>query len=312
MSIRPFFCAVALFFAASSANALGMTGQPVPTNPVLRDAVRFSEDIISSHGDKGRSRPQLLVLIETNASIDLVERFAPALRDANTYTAVLATYDDALASETDPQKQTFIRYNTLRTIVARARYLTTTARRALLSRATTLAETLAKDNRSDAAVWEVTGDLYALKDDVPSAVGAYRRMVGIGSPSRAYYKTAQAYQRVGKWDKAIAAYEAGIRADSALGASARGKEARHLLYQGLASVYIASLREEDAVEALLLSAQVKMDADAPYPLRLEVAEVLLRRGYAKQVREYATAVLKLMPDDEGTLRLLAAASAATP
>lgn len=312
MPIRPFFCAVALFFVASSANALGMTGQSVPTNPVLRDAVRISEDIISPRGDKGRSRPQLLVLIETNASVDLVERFAPALRDANTYTAVLATYDDALASETDPQKQTFIRYNTLRTIVARAVYLPTTARRALLSRATTLAETLAKENRSDAAVWEVTGDLYALKEDISNAVAAYRRMGGTGLSPMASYKTAQAYQRVRNWDKAIAAYEAGIRADSTLGASASGKEPRHLLYQGLASVYLAEGREKDAVEALLLSARVKVDADAPYPLRLEVAEALLKRGYAKQVREYATAVLKLMPDDEGTLRLLAAASAANP
>ncbi|MBC8134719.1 MAG: hypothetical protein H8F28_02395 [Fibrella sp.] len=312
MPIRYFFCAIAVFFVASSAHALGMIGQPAPSELVLRNAVRSSQEIIAATGDRGRSRPQLLVLIETNASTDLVERFAPALRDANTYTAVLATYEDALASETDPKIQTFIRYNTLRTIVARAMYLPTTARRSLLTRATTLAETLAKENRADAAVWEATGDLYTLKDDIANAVAAYRRMGMSGSSSMASYKTAQAYQRIRNWDKARTAYETGTRADTALGSGASGKETRHLLYQGLASLYLAEGREKDAAEALLLSARVKADPAAPYPLRLEVAESLLKRGFAKQVREYATAVLKITPDDDGAKQLLTAADAVTP
>lgn len=289
-----------------------MIEQPSPTNLVLRDAVRFSQDIIAPGGDKGRSRPQLLVLIESNASTDLVERFAPALRDANTYTAVLATYEDALASETDSQVRSFIRYNTLRTIIGRAIYLPTTSRRAVLTRATDLAEMLAKENRADAGVWEATGDLYALKDDITNAVAAYRRMGASGSAPMASYKTAQAYQRVRNWDKARAAYEAGIRADTTRGAGGSGKESRHLLYQGLASLYLAEGREKDAAEALLLSARVKTDTATPYPLRLDIAESLLKRGFAKQVREYAAAVLKITPDDEGAKRLLAASDAATP
>jgi tetratricopeptide (TPR) repeat protein len=313
MPIRNLVCSVALIFAASAAHALGMSGQPSPGPAALRDAVRFSQEIIAPTGDKGRARPQLLVLIETNPTTDLVERFAPGLRDANTYTAVLSTYDDALIGETDPRKKTFIRYNMLKTIVARATFLPTTARRSLLARATELAETLAKENRSDAAVWEVTGDLYALKDDISNAVAAYRRMgAAPGLSAMASYKTAQAYQRVRNWDSARTAYEAGIRADSALGATAGGRETRHLLYQGLASLYLAEGRNSNAAEALLLSAKVKADADAPYPLRLDVAETLLKRGLAKPVREYAVAVLKITPDDEGAKRLLVAADAATP
>lgn len=288
-----------------------MNGQPTATPTVLNDAVRFTQDLISPSGEPGRSRAQLLVLLETNPTTDLVERLTPALRDANTYTAVLATYDDALSAETDPQRKTFIRYNMLKTIGARAGYLPTTARRSLLTRATELAETLAKENRSDPAVWEATGDLYALKEDVTNAVAAYRRMgAAPGQSAMASYKTAQAYQRVRNWGSARAAYEAGIRADTATGAAVSGREARHLLYQGLASAYLAEGRNSDAADALLLSAKVKVDPDAPYPLRLDVAESLLKRGYTKQVREYAAAVLKLTPDDEGAKRLLTSADAA--
>lgn len=289
-----------------------MGGQPAPTPAVLRDAVRFSQDIIATTGDKGRSRPQLLVLIDTHPTTDLVDRFAPALRDANTYTAVLATYEDALANETDAKAQSFIRYNLLRTVVERARYLPTTARRAALARAANLAEALAKDNRADAAVWEATGDLYTLKDDILNAVAAYRRMGTAGSAPMASYKTAIAYQRARDWDKAKAAYEAGIRADTSTGPVRSGGEPRHLLYHGLASLYLAQGRDKEAVAPLLLSAQVKADPTSPYPFEMEVAETLLRRGYKKQVREYADAVLKVSPDDEGAKRLLAAMGVSAP
>lgn len=316
MPIRPLLCtAVAIFVAtafcaAPDAHALGMSGQPAPSDLILRDAVRFSQAIIAPAGDKGRARPQLLVLIESNASTDLVERFAPALSDTNTYTAVLATYEDALANENDARVQTFIRYNILRTIVARAAFLPTTARRASLARATTLAETLAKANRADAGVWEVTGDLYALKDDIANAVAAYRRMGMNGSSAMASYKTAQAYGRLRNWEKSRASYEAGIRADTALGPGASGKETRHLLYQGLASAYLAEGRNQNAVDALLLSSQVKADPAAPYPLRLDIAGTLLKRGFAKQIGEYARAVLAITPDDDGAKTLAAAADAA--
>ncbi len=310
--MRRLLCTTAAFFVASSTHALGMIGQPAPTPLAVRDAVRYTQEIVATPSERGGSRAQLLMLIEENATADLVERFATALRDANTYTAVLATYEDALAGETDARKQTFVRYNTLRTMVARAAFLPTTARRALLTRATYLAETLAKENRADDAVWEATGDLYALKDDIANAVAAYRRMGATGSDPMASYKTAQAYQRVRDGAKARAAYEAGIRADSALGSGASGKEARHLLYQGLASLYLAEGRDKDAAEALLLSARVKADPAAPYVLRLDIAESLLKRGYRKQVREYAAAVLAITPDDDGAKRLLAAAGVASP
>ncbi len=168
---------------------------------------------------------------------------------------------------------------------------------------TNLVETLAKDNKGDAAVWEATGDLYALKDDAANAAAAYRRMGALGPAPLAAYKTARAYQRVRDTSQARAAYEAGIKADAAQGAAKSSGLTRHLLYQGLASLYLADGRDKDAATALLFSARVKPDPDAPYALRFDVADALRKRGYAKEVRAYAQAVLLVTPDDETAKRL---------
>lgn len=297
----------ALLLVCAAANAVPMRRQTVPKPATVQDASRFSQTILRGGGDEREARAQLSVLVETNAAADLTESFAPALRDLVTYTTILATYDDALQAETDTAKQTFIRFNILRTILARAAFLPTVSRRAALSRAASLAETLAKGNKTDAAVWESNGDLYALRGDTATAEAGYKRMAGSDPAlaAQAGRKTGEAYQAARNYGKAHTAYDAGIRADVA--ASGGGKRDRHLLYQGIASLYLAEGETQKAADALALSAQVKPDASAPYSLRLDVAEALLKRGFVRQVREYAVRALAIMPGDPGASDLLARA-----
>ncbi|MBC8142513.1 MAG: hypothetical protein H7Y38_13865 [Armatimonadetes bacterium] len=295
-------CALLLFCAA--ANAAPMRGQAVPSAATAKDAARFSQAVLRGGGGEREARAQLSVLVETNATADLTETFAPALRDLVTYTTVLATYDDVLQNETDAAKQTFIRFNILRTIVERAAFLPTTSRRAMLTRATNLAETLAKENKADAAVWESNGDLYALQGDTATSESAYKRMASLdpAASARAGRKTGEAYQSVRNYGKARTAFESGIRADAASGG---GKREKHLLYQAIASLSLAEGNTQGAIDALALSGSAKPDATTPYSFRLDVAEALLKRGYAKQVREFAVRALEITPGDPAATDLLA-------
>jgi len=289
------------------ANASAMKDQPLPKPAMIRDVWHLSYEIVNGR-EPAKARPRLLTLIEANPAVDLPEQFAYALSDENIFTAIMATYEDTLDAAADDTAKTFIRFNMLRTLTLRAGYLYTGPRRVLMGRATKLAEEIASTNKKDAAVWEATGDLYALKDDTTNAVAAYKHLIPVngGQPALAQYKIGAVYQRLRRYSAAREAYEAGIRADAAQ-IPGGGMQARHQLYQALASLYLLQGFEKEAVDAMLLSVRVKEDPDAPYPLRLEIANEMLRRGYAKEVREYTEAVLKLTPDDEGAKRLRDAA-----
>ena len=159
-------------------------------------------------------------------------------------------------------------------------------------------------SKDDPAVWDATGDLYALKGDARAAAGAYKGIASSGgSAARAFRKTGMAYQTARNFGAARSAFDAGIRADAAAGG---GAEEKHLLYQSLASLSLVEGDEKSAITALLLSAQVKMDATALFAFRTDIADALLKRGLAKPVRDYAQAVLKIAPRDAGAMRLLAA------
>ena len=302
MSTHRFLVCAALIaatFAPAATHAVPMQNQPAPTVKERQTAIRYVA------GDAGETRAQLMLLAEANPVADFSELFAPALRDTNTYTAILATYEDALNAETDAAKQAFIRYNILQTVLSRAATLPTTVRRTLVSRAESLADMLAKTAKNDPAIWEATGDLYALKGDAKAAAGAYKGIASAGGlAARAWRKTGAAYLSARNYGAARSAFDAGIRADVAA-SNDGGKQEKHLLYQSLASLALAEGNEKDAIAALLLSAKVKPDANAPYPFRTDVADALLKRGLRKPVREYAEAVLKIAPNDAGAMRLLA-------
>jgi tetratricopeptide (TPR) repeat protein len=139
-------------------------------------------------------------------------------------------------------------------------------------------------------------------------VAAYSRIATTGAPSAAAYaqlKIAGAYQRGNRFDLADDAYRRGIRADAGT-----GRALLHALYQGLASLYLQRGNDPAALDALAQSARVQPDPAAPYRLRLDVAQRLLRRGHARQVLAYAEAAVRFAPEDEAAQDLRAQAQRA--
>ncbi len=293
--------------------AAGLKGQPKPSPSVVAKAQEASATLARFDGDKNAARPELLTLVEANATADLTDVIAPALDDANTYTSLIATLDDALQTQTTDASRAFVRYNRARISLLRARALPSKNAKDLpLLEAEQALKGFDAVTSRDPAYWELMGDVQAEKGEPDAAAIAYKKIITSGgNNAEAQFKTAQAYARANRFALAKAAFDAGIRADAANG-YAGGKRMKHLLYQGLASLYYAQGDEKNALDALLLSAKVTQDTDAPYRLRLDVARRLLSRGgHAREIQAYADAALKLAPDDDEakTLREGAAASA---
>ena len=272
-----------------------MDGQPKLSTVDAAKARQLAAEVVRPGGDPGRARPALLTLVEANATADVTAELATALRDTNTYTSLLATFEDAYQAQTKATDRTFVRYNILRTHLIRARLLPGPSRGPVLAVAARNAESLDKAER-DPALWEVVGDIYAEKGDLESALAAYKRMQTGGAPaSLMYYKTGYANHRANRLAPARQAYEAGIKADT--GSSSGGGQTLHLLLQGVASLALQEGKPREAVDALLRSANVKQDPIHPFRLQLAMAYVLLERGYARDVKAYAEAAIKRMPDD---------------
>lgn len=291
--------AAAFVFAAALSVAgparAGMNGQPKLSAGDAAQARKLSAEIVRRGGDAGRARPALMTLVETNATADLTADVASALRDENTYTGLLATFEDAFQAQTKAADRTFVRYNILRTHLFRARILPNPSRGPVLAAAARNAEAVDKAER-DPALWEVVGDIYAEKGDVASALAAYKRMQTGGAPASVmHYKTGYANHRAGRLAPARQSYEAGVKAD--LGSSTGGGQTLHLLFQGLASLALQEGKPREAVDALLRSGDVKQDPANPFRLQLALAYLLLERGYAKEVKAYADNAVKLFPDD---------------
>jgi len=285
-----------------AAAAAGMKGQPELPAAAAADLRKLAADVIIPVGDAGRSRTAILTLVEANATTDWTAVVAPALREENTYTALLATLEDALEAQKKDADRMFIRYNILKTYLYRARLLPNPDRRPVLAAATRYASAIDKAER-DPALWEVVGDVFAESGALDSAFAAYKRMqTGGAPPNRVQYKTAYAYHRANRLTPARQAYEAGITADARSADS--GRETLHLLYQGLAAVHFQEGRTREAADALLRSAKVAQDPDSPYRLRLDLAYLLLERGYATTVKQYAEAAVKLNPEDTEAKSLL--------
>jgi predicted Zn-dependent protease len=310
-ALTPPLAALAAAVILAAPARAGLNGQP-PAPAKFAEQVSPLVRKIATGSDTGGGRTGLIGLVEANAAADITDLLASALGDATTYTSLAATLEDAREAASGESEKRFIGYNLARVHVLRARLLPAgPARRAPLAAAESVVRAFEADKVRDPALWELAGDVYTERDDLPSAEAAYKRMGSSGGgPALVQLKLAQAYQRARRYDVAVRAYEAGIRADSGTGDSLRGTY--HRLAQGLASVYLAQGNDPAAGEALLLSARAKPDTAAPYTYQTGVARALLRRGArnAAAVRAYAEAALRSAPDDEDLKQLLADARAA--
>jgi tetratricopeptide (TPR) repeat protein len=279
-----------LLFAGSAAPA-GMAGQPRPPAEAARKIAAAVRDIVGA-GDLGTARPDLYLTVEANATSDLTDLLAPVVGDDTTYNGLVGTFEDAARGKTGAQAD-YVAYNLARLHLFRAR----AGSRPALAEAARAAAPLQKSR--DMAALDLLGDIYATQNNTDQAIATYARMITSGTPGAAPYahlKTAALYQRMGRLADAEAAYTRGIRADAASG-SPRG-EMLHRLYQGLAGLYLERNNLPAALDALARSARVTQDREAPYRLRLDVAQRLLRSGNPRAVADYADAAVRFAPDDE--------------
>ena len=291
---------------AGSAVRAGMDGQPKPSAEVARKIRADIRDILGT-GDLGTARPDLYLSVEANVTSDLTDLLAPIVGDDTTYNGLAATFEEAAREKTGVQGE-YAAYNLARFQLLRGR----AGGRGALAGALRAADPFIKSNSRDMGALELIGDIYAEQGRLVQAIATYGRMITSGTPGAAPYaqlKMAALYRRMGRAPDAEEAYGRGIRADATSG-KPRG-EVLHQLYQGLAALQTDRGNYPAALDALARSARVTQDTDAPYRLRLDVAQLLLRRGYAREVAAFAEAALRFSPDDEAarTLRDQAAARA---
>lgn len=273
----------------------GVAGQPAAPAGLAAE-VSAAAGRVSSGSDTGGGRGALIALVEKNAAADIADLLAPALTDGNTYTTLVATFEDAREAAKTGDEKRYILYNIARTHYLRARLLPQNAKAAPLAAAARAITPFEKDRERDPAVWELAGDTYSERLDTASAEAAYKKMqAGGGSPVMAQYKLGVAYHRGRRYDPAQRAYEAALRADQ--GSGNAQKEMYHRIYQALASLFLTQGNDPAAERALLLSARAQPDPDKPYKLQTSVANALLRRGRASAAYAYAQAALKVTPDD---------------
>lgn len=300
----------ALSLSVSPAQA-GMSNQPkLPEAAAV--TIRRAVDEILGTGALGTARPNLYIAVENNAATDLTDFLAGVVRDTMTYEGLASAFEDAAQNKTGAD-QTFITYNRARLHLLRARATASSpAKTAALRLGAAAAEALNKANTRDPAAGELIGDIYAEQNKLDQAAAMYNRLLQQGVPGGAPYvhlKIATLYHRANRYAEALTAYERGIRAD-AVGTSSR-TELLHRLYQGLAALNLERNNEAAALEALSRSARVAQNPSAPYRLRLDVAQRLLRQGRAREVLAYAETALRFTPGDAAAQALRDQARAQT-
>ena len=305
-----------VFANFGAAFAAGLVGQPKPPAAVIATIRRASDDIVGT-GDLGRARGDLLLAVENHPTADLTEHLALVVRDNTSYDGLAATYEDAAKAKTGDE-QRYVLYNLARLHLLRARQM---LRGGVRSGSGALQSVLAVAARTarrvadpaitrDVGALELLGDVFAEQNDTQRAQAAYERIALSGvpnAPAMAGVRVGALFLRAGRTADAEAALRRGI--SSAAGA---GADLTHQLYQNLALAYVRRSAFGPAADALERSARVTLDPSAtPFRLRTDVAQTLLDRGYAREVNAYATAALRVTPDDEALRNLQRAAAART-
>lgn len=282
----------------------GLTGQPRPDAATERELRKAVEGVTG--GDVAAARPELLLVLEKAPASDFTELLEPALLDTQAYTGSASVVQEALDKAPRTEKN-FLLYNLARIHLLRARKIQANYRTSPLNAASRVAAQF-DPKFSDAALWELAGDIEAERGEPEKAAPYYERMgQNGGSRALARYRIGSAYARRFLYDKAEKAYLEGVKADAGA-----GKRMRHWLYQGLASVYLQMGRDKEAGEALVQSGKVTQDDDQPYRLRTDIARQFINRGLYKPAADYLRVVIRFQPDDGTAKTLLNAASAGRP
>ena len=312
MSLRPYLpriaCATFLLVSMVTGPAwAGLQGQPLPSLEISAKIRAESVDILK--GNVGTGRPNLFLLVQSNAATDFTSLVARVVGDDTTYVGLTDTLDDAIMSAKDDANRQFIIYNLAQVNLLRSKFLTTTrARRQPLTAAADAAARFSPDLR-DPIAWQLKGDIDAELEDLPAALAAYKQFAACGaSPAEVKFRYGYAYEKSNRIPEAYAQYHAAQLAQST--SNAGGSLLRHRIYQGLTRVELNQGDEHKALASLSQSAQVEQDPDAPFRFELGAANDLLGRGYAAEVLTFAQAALRIAPDDENARDLRDRAQAA--
>ncbi|MES2460945.1 MAG: tetratricopeptide repeat protein [Armatimonadota bacterium] len=288
-----------------NASAEGLRGQVALDSTTSKAITAYTRELLRTGGDPSRARPALLLVVERNAAADLTDNLSGALRDRDSYTALAATLEDALAAAGEKERP-FIRFNLARVHMIRAGYLTATAsRNAALDRASRVAEDLRGEVR-DPAADGLQGDIESLRGRVDEAAAAFKRMVASGgSRAESLFRTGVAYARGRRYTYAEQSLAAAARTPGPDGIL--DPQLTYRANQELAATYLLGGNYPEAAKTLKQSV-VKLGSETPlgFPFRLDVAQRLLtNRAYIRDVQTYLETVVRLAPDNEDARTLLA-------
>jgi predicted Zn-dependent protease len=266
----------------------GLKGQPRPDRAFLATMTKIMDAF--AQGDANMARPRLLLLIEDNPAVNFTEIIAPMLENTLLYQGVVATLEDALPI-VRPTDKNFVLYNLARVQYFRATALTPSLRGPVLAAG---AKVLAQIPRSvqDVALWEMAGDMEAMRRDPNAAQKYYQRLVDSGRPAAyAKYKIALAYVQADKLADGTSELQKALKAEGAEGLM------RHRIYQELARIDTRERRYKLAAENLMLSARVNQEKGKPFRLHLDVAQMLIQLGQGRLVVPYLARARSISPDD---------------
>jgi predicted Zn-dependent protease len=275
----------------------GLDGQPKPSDETIARLRTTVRQFQISDGDRGKARPDLILLVERDPTADVTDLLSPALVDPIAYNGLVSTFDDALqTAEAGTPKSNFLLYNLARLHLLYARAQPEERQRRPYLDAAARVATKLPENLRDPVAWELRGDIEVERGDMNAAAAIYSKLASMGGgPGLAGYKTGLAYQKARRWTQAETAFQGALRAEAAAGKT--GSLLYHYLWQAMGSLYLETRRDKDAVAALGQSARLKAPEIAGHRLQTGLARLLLARGYRKEVAAYADAGLKLTPND---------------
>lgn len=296
--MRRLLLAVSALLLISQAAFAGLDGQPKPSDDTIARLRTTVRQFQISDGDRGKARPDLILLVERDPTADLTDLLTPALVDPIAYSGLAATFGDALQGvEEGTPKSNFLLYNLARLHLLYARTLLEEGRqrRPYLDAAAQVAAKL-PENLRDPVAWELRGDIEVERGDLNAAATIYSKLATMGGgPGLAGYKTGIAYQKARRWSQAETAFQGALRAEAAAGKT--GGLLYHYIWQALGGLYVEMRRDKDAVAALSQSARLKAPEMTGHRLQTGLARALLARGYRREVVAYAEAGLKITPND---------------
>lgn len=307
-----FMLLASLIIGNSFAEGPGLDGQKPPPEAVVRKMNEAMNQYTIAGGDLAQARPDILLLVEENATSDFAYFMTPVFKDTITYNGIVDTLEEAY-TKADAKTKPFVLFNIARVHEIRAGMMPQGAPRKSYLEAARKATARFDKTFQDPNLWAVKGDIESDAGNTDAAIANYKKIAytGSGTPVFAQYKIAEALQEAGRTPEAEAAYKKGIDADAAAGATG-GREMRHYLYQGLVLLYLKKGDYAQAATALTASARVKAEPKPYYLLPYNAEALLQRSSYAQTVLDYANAALALNPDAPGMAALRDKAAAKLP